>query len=51
MFAFGGIETLGITAGEAADPKKVIPKAVNTVPVRVLLFYVLTLGVLMSLFR
>src|SRR6478735_3052522 len=48
MFAFGGIETLGITAGEAADPKKVIPKAVNTVPVRVLLFYVLTLGVLMS---
>ena len=26
MFAFGGIETLGITAGEAADPKKVIPQ-------------------------
>jgi len=50
MFAFGGIETLGITAGEAANPKTVIPKAVNTVPVRVLLFYVLTLGVLMSLF-
>lgn len=50
MFAFGGIETIGITAGEAADPKKVLPKAVNTVPVRVLLFYVLTLGVLMSLF-
>lgn len=50
MFAFGGIETLGITAGEASDPNKVIPKAVNTVPVRVLLFYVLTLGVLMSLF-
>ena len=50
MFAFGGIETIGITAGEAADPKKVIPKAVNTVPVRVLLFYVLTLGVLMSIF-
>ncbi|MFP3579661.1 amino acid permease [Arthrobacter sp. fls2-241-R2A-200] len=50
MFAFGGIETIGITAGEAADPKKVIPQAVNTVPVRVLLFYVLTLGVLMSIF-
>jgi len=50
MFAFGGIETIGITAGEAADPKKVLPKAVNTVPVRVLLFYVLALGVLMSLF-
>ncbi|WP_434617062.1 amino acid permease [Arthrobacter sp. A5] len=50
MFAFGGIETIGITAGEAKDPQKVIPKAVNTVPVRVLLFYVLTLGVLMCLF-
>ncbi|MFK0040443.1 amino acid permease [Paenarthrobacter sp. NPDC090517] len=50
MFAFGGIETIGITAGEATNPKKVIPQAVNTVPVRVLLFYVLTLGVLMSIF-
>nr|WP_231391911.1 amino acid permease [Arthrobacter sp. 35W] len=49
MFAFGGIETIGVTAGEAANPATVIPQAVNTVPVRVLLFYVLTLGVLMSL--
>ena len=49
MFAFGGIETIGVTAGEAADPKKSIPQAVNTVPVRILLFYVLTLGVLMTL--
>ncbi|MFC8303413.1 amino acid permease [Specibacter sp. NPDC057265] len=49
MFAFGGIETIGVTAGEAQDPGKSIPAAVNTVPVRILLFYVLTLGVLMSL--
>jgi histidine transporter len=49
MFAFGGIETIGVTAGEAANPAKSIPAAVNTVPVRVLLFYVLTIGVLMSL--
>ncbi len=49
MFAFGGIETIGVTAGEAKDPGKSIPSAVNTVPVRILLFYVLTLGVLMSL--
>ena len=49
MFAFGGIETIGVTAGEAADPQKSIPAAVNTVPLRVLLFYVLTIGVLMSL--
>ncbi|MFC4222682.1 amino acid permease [Lysinibacter cavernae] len=49
MFAFGGIEVIGITAGEAQNPKTVIPKAINSVPVRILLFYVLTLGVIMSL--
>ncbi len=49
MFAFGGIETIGVTAGEAADPATSIPAAVNTVPVRILLFYVLTIGVLMTL--
>ena len=50
MFAFGGIETIGITAGEADNPKKAIPAAVNTVPVRILLFYVGALSVLMMLF-
>ncbi|MEB4615544.1 amino acid permease [Leucobacter sp. M11] len=49
MFAFGGIEVIGITAGEAQNPKRVIPKAINSVPVRILLFYVLTLGVIMSI--
>ncbi|MER2137638.1 MAG: amino acid permease, partial [Arthrobacter sp.] len=49
MFAFGGIETIGITAGEAENPKKAIPAAVNTVPVRILLFYVLSLGVMLCL--
>ncbi|GAA2845160.1 histidine:proton symporter (AAT family) [Leucobacter komagatae] len=49
MFAFGGIEVIGITAGEAQNPKKVIPQAINSVPMRILLFYVLTLGVIMSL--
>lgn len=50
MFAFGGIETIGITAGEAKDPRVSIPKAINTVPVRILLFYVLTMAVIMSLY-
>lgn len=49
MFAFGGIEVIGITAGEAQNPKKVIPKAINSVPVRILLFYVLALAVIMSI--
>lgn len=50
VFAFGGIETIGITAGEASDPGRSIPKAINTVPLRILLFYVGTLAVIMSLF-
>ncbi|MCW2287286.1 histidine transporter [Leucobacter luti] len=49
MFAFGGIEVIGITAGEAQNPKQVIPRAINSVPVRILLFYVLTLTVIMSI--
>lgn len=49
VFAFGGVETIGITAGEAEDPDRAVPKAVNTVPVRILLFYVLALGIVMAL--
>ena len=45
MFAYGGIEIIGITAGEAEDPKKSIPKAINSVPWRILVFYVGTLFV------
>lgn len=50
MFAFGGVEMIGITAGEAKDPQRVIPKAINSVPLRILLFYVFTLFVLMSIY-
>ena len=50
MFAFGGIETIGIAAGEAKDPRRSIPKAIRTVPFRILLFYVLTLSIIMSLY-
>lgn len=49
MFAFGGTEIIGITAGEAKDPARTIPRAINTVPVRIMLFYVLTLAVIMAL--
>lgn len=50
VFAFGGIEIIGITAGEAKDPGRTIPRAINAVPLRILLFYVLTLFVLMAIF-
>ena len=38
MFAYGGIEIIGITAGEAKDPEKSIPRAINSVPMRILVF-------------
>ncbi|MEX0445506.1 MULTISPECIES: amino acid permease [Xenorhabdus] len=50
MFAFGGIEVIGITASEAKDPVKTIPKAINAVPFRILIFYVLTLCILMCIY-
>ncbi len=50
MFSFGGIELVGIAAAETKDPTTTIPKAVNQIVYRVLLFYVLTIVVLLSLF-
>lgn len=50
MFSFGGLEFIGITAAEAADPQKSIPKAVNQVISRILIFYIGALGVLLSLY-
>ncbi|OLN32052.1 Aromatic amino acid transport protein AroP [Desulfosporosinus metallidurans] len=46
MFSFGGVELIGITAGEADNPTKTIPKAINQVVWRILLFYVGALLVL-----
>lgn len=50
IFAYGGIEIIGITAGEAEDPEKSIPRAINSVPWRILVFYVGTLFVIMSIY-
>ena len=49
MFSFGGLELVGITAAEAENPEKNIPKATNQVLVRILIFYVGALFILFSL--
>ncbi len=49
MFAFGGVEMLGFAAAETENPRKVIPKAINQLIFRVLIFYVGSLAVLLSL--
>ncbi|SSD58413.1 related to Arginine permease [Saccharomycodes ludwigii] len=43
VFSMEGVETVGIQAGEAANPRKTVPKAINRVFIRILLFYILTL--------
>lgn len=49
MFSFGGLEMLGFTAAEADSPRTVIPKAINQVIYRILIFYIGALVVLLSL--
>ncbi|GKX63005.1 aromatic amino acid transporter AroP [Pragia fontium] len=50
MFSFGGLELIGITAAEADNPEKTIPKAINQVLYRILIFYIGSLVVLLSLY-
>ena len=47
VFAFVGIELVGTTAAETADPQRNLPKAINSIPVRIIIFYVLALVVIM----
>ena len=49
MFSFGGLELIGITAAEAKNPEKTIPKATNQVIYRILIFYVGALVILFAL--
>ena len=48
VFAFVGIELVGTTAAETADPERNLLKAINSIPVRILVFYVLALIAIMA---
>ncbi|HEY0189153.1 MAG TPA: D-serine/D-alanine/glycine transporter [Cellulomonas sp.] len=48
IFAFVGIELVGTTAAETRDPARTLPRAINAIPVRVLLFYLGALVVIMA---
>lgn len=47
LFAFGGTEIIGVAGTEAEDPSKSVPQAINTVPMRILIFYVLSILVIL----
>lgn len=49
VFSFVGVELVGVTAAETADPKKNIPSAINKIPMRILLFYVGALAVILCI--
>jgi amino acid transporter, AAT family len=48
MFAYQGVELVGVTAGEAENPERVLPQAVNSIIWRILLFYLGALIIIMS---
>ncbi|BAK75673.1 amino acid permease [Pseudogulbenkiania sp. NH8B] len=50
MFAYLGVEMIGLTAGEAKNPKKTLARAVDSVFWRILIFYVGALFVVMSIY-
>lgn len=50
MFAYGGIEVIGVTAGEASNPVKTLSAAIDKVLYRIMLFYVFALLVIMSIY-
>ena len=50
MFAFGGLELIGIAAAETSNPEKTIPKATNQIVYRILIFYIGAIGILLCLY-
>jgi amino acid transporter, AAT family len=49
MFAYSGVELIGVTAGEAQDPAVVLPRATNGITARILIFYLGALIIIMAL--
>ena len=49
VFSFVGMELVGVSAAETANPRKNIPSAINKIPVRILLFYVGAIIVILTI--
>ncbi|MDL2281197.1 amino acid permease [Selenomonadales bacterium OttesenSCG-928-I06] len=50
IFSYTGVELIGVAAGEAKDPQKSIPAAINKVFWRILIFYILSMFVILSIY-
>jgi AAT family amino acid transporter len=49
MFSYLGTEIVAVTAGEAREPARTIPRALRATVVRLILFYVLSIALLLAL--
>ncbi len=49
LFSFYGIELVAVTSGEAENPKVAIPAALRTLAARLILFYLLAIGIMVTL--
>lgn len=49
IFSFIGVELIGTAAAETANPQKNLPKAINSIVVRVLIFYIGALTIIMAI--
>lgn len=50
VFSFGGTQFVGIAAADAENPEKNVPRAINGVIFRIVIFYIGTLAVIVCLY-
>ncbi|WP_424237019.1 amino acid permease [Bhargavaea ginsengi] len=50
IFSYQGSELVGVAAGETENPEKNIPRAIRTILVRIILFYIASIVILSSIF-
>ncbi|QGU89247.1 amino acid permease [Erwinia sorbitola] len=48
IFSYTGIELLGTMSAETKSPEKVLPKAIRAIPLRIIIFYVLSMVVIIA---
>jgi len=49
LTSYIGVEVIAVTAGEAQHPEKTIPRALRTIVVRLILFYVLAITIMLAM--
>lgn len=48
IFSYTGIELLGTMTAETRDPEKILPRAINSLPLRIVIFYMLSMMVIIA---